>query len=284
MTDPKAVAPDARTITASEVRGWFKTKAPNEAQCAKIARDITRMRWPSDPPQAPLPDDAKEWYWRARTWQPTDPPLQKPDSVGAKEVWDFQQPRGPGGISNIKYVVQDDGSRARQEVIWDLKLDPEADAVEWWDLQGVAAAAKKLRDAIPLMLSYWDRVRRKRPEIGDRYDRIKALDVALTAAMSDFNPFGESKKSHRQQPKDWHIPAVLIAHYIGEALTASGHKPSLDGALVEAAKKALHRIGYTVPSGTISLFLKRRRDKFETPSPATERARQILEAARRSRL
>ena len=34
---------------------------------------------------------------------------------------------------------------------------PEADAVGWWDLKDVAAAADKLRDALPPMLSYWDR-------------------------------------------------------------------------------------------------------------------------------
>ena len=77
---------DDRRITAIEVRGWFKKKPPNDAQCSEIADRLTKMRWPSDRPRVPLPDDAREWYWRARMLQLNVPQIQKPDSVGAGEV------------------------------------------------------------------------------------------------------------------------------------------------------------------------------------------------------
>jgi hypothetical protein len=225
---------EMHTITPAEVKKWFechRKPRPSDAVYVEIAGKLSKMRWGGDPPKQPLPDDAREWWWRARTWLPTDPPLQKPDSVGAKECWYFEQPKGPGGISGIKYAVQADGSWLRQDIIWDPTLDLEADAVEWWDLKDVAAAADKLRGAIPLMLSYWGRVRRKREKcervakMGDRYDAIKALDDALTAAMPCFSPFGECEPSHRKQPKAWHMPAILIAHWISEALIKSGRPP-----------------------------------------------------------
>jgi hypothetical protein len=48
-----------RPITPTDVQGWFKQKRPNDAKCMEIADHLTKMRWPSDPPQLPLPDDAK---------------------------------------------------------------------------------------------------------------------------------------------------------------------------------------------------------------------------------
>jgi hypothetical protein len=278
---PHARRPDARIITPTEVQKWFMKIKPNNAQYEEIATRLTAMRWPSDQPQVPLPDDAKEWYWRARMSLPNYPPFWKPDSVGTKEWWDFEQPRGPGGIVGAKYVLQADDSGLGQEswVSQDIIWDPSRD-VKWWDIQGTADAANKLRDAIPLMLSYWDGVRHKREKcegaatMGERYDAMKALDDALTAAMPCFYPFGEiGKPSPRKRRKAWHMPAVLIAHFIGKALVASGYDtPNLDrkSAVVRIVRTALTRMDHdTVTFTAVSKHLKSWTAKYgwiEAPS------------------
>jgi hypothetical protein len=103
------------------------------------------------------------------------------------------------------------------------------------------------------MLSYWDRVRRKREKcegvatMGDRYDAIKALDDALTPAMPCFNPFGKCDKGKTHRLKDWHIPAILIADVVTKALVASGDDaPSLarNSAVVAVVHQALCRMRY----------------------------------------
>jgi hypothetical protein len=256
--------PDARTITATDVQGWFKKIRPNDAQCAKIAERLTKMRWPSDPPKQPLPDDAREWYWRARMWQPTDPPLRKPDSVGAKEMWDFEQPKGPGGISGIKYALRADGSWLRQDINWDPTL-PDPDSVEtngWWDeFQGAADAADKLRASIPAMLA-----RLERPETRNGYNAIKALGEALAAAKQYLgnhkHPAHPKRRRLRRRPNGWNTPALLIAHTIGKALVASGHDArSLErtSAVTPAVYEALRRMRYPgiemVSCSAVSRFL-----------------------------
>jgi hypothetical protein len=263
--DARPVVSNDRLITAVEVHGWFRRKRPSEAHYLEIADRLTKMRWPSDPPPQPLPPDAREWYWRARMWQPTDPPLRKPDSVGAREVWDFEQPKCPGGISAIKYALQADGSWLRQDIIWAPTL-PDPGSVEtngWWDeFQGAADAVDKLRASIPAMLA-----RLKRLETRGCHDAVKVLGDALATAMPYLNPCGKHKRrTGRKQPKDWCIPTIVIADIIIKALVASGHdSPNLDrdSVVVRIVRTALMRMNYgTVTLGAVSEHLKRWAAKY----------------------
>ena len=129
--------------------------------------------------------------------------------------------------------------------------------------------------------------------MGDRYDAMKALDDALAAAMTCFYPFGElGKPSRRKRRNAWHMPAVLIAHFIGKALVASGHDtPNLDrtSAVVRIVQTALTRMNYdTVTYTAVSKHLKSWTAKYgwigETTDPkstAIKRHNEIMNSIRK---
>src|SRR3954449_12082236 len=59
-----------------------------------------------------------------------------------------------------------------------------------WDVQCASAAAKKLFDSVPAMISHWDRLRWA-PETCGGYQAIKTLEAALSLAMPYIEwPFG----------------------------------------------------------------------------------------------
>jgi hypothetical protein len=209
---PKKLPP-SRTITPADVREWFGSRSrPNEALCDEIAGRLTKMRWPSDPP-----DD------------PDSPWLQC-------EI-----------------------------------LEPDTD--RWWDFEGAADAAKTLLASVPAMLSFWDQLRWA-PETRAGHEAIKALGGALSLALPYVEfPFGKYERQVRKRPKNWHVPAIIIASFIREALIQSGRgAPALtrNSVLVRVVRQALVRMEYpnigTVTPTAIGAHLTRWADKYWVPA------------------
>jgi hypothetical protein len=148
---------------------------------------------------------------------------------------------------------------------WLSEQEIEADD-PWWDVQGAADAANTLLDSVQAMLWHWNQLRRW-PETRDGYEAVKALGDALSLALPYIKfPFGEYKPTHHKQPKQWHLPAFLIATVIGEAIIQSGRRPRLsrNSIVVRIVRRVLVRMEYRhMPSATaISAHLTRRAALF----------------------
>jgi hypothetical protein len=136
-----------------------------------------------------------------------------------------------------------------------------ADDERWWDFRAVVDASKLLLNSLPLMLAHLDQQRRF-PETLKRYAAIKALEEAITAALPEIeNPFGPyTPRAGRKQPKDWHMPAILIARMLIEiVIKAEKAKPatSRNSVLVKVVARALIRMGYRAEISAIAMHLTR---------------------------
>lgn len=225
MTRPATKPKIARTITGAEVRGWFargRKPPPSEDACFEIATHLTKTRWASDPPMPVIPDDM---HWKRAypcpVWFP------EPDDV---DPW------------------------------WDCPF---------WDSEKAAASAKALLDDIPAMLWHWHRMQETRFEtlpgqkpmhLRGGYDAIERLRVALDAVLPYIEfPVGEYERQNPRKvkrPKDWHLPAIVAAHFIGKALCSES--TARDSVRVRVVTTALERMGYSVESDTIHQYLKGR--------------------------
>jgi hypothetical protein len=131
----------------------------------------------------------------------------------------------------------------------------------WWDTRAATAAVKALNDDIPAMLWHWERAAHPwSPETRDGYAAIKALRDALVHALPYVEwPFGKYERQtyrNRPWPSKWHIPAIVVAGIIGDALMKAG-RPSKstarDSVLVKIVRRALIRMGYPdIDTGTIA--------------------------------
>ncbi len=99
------------------------------------------------------------------------------------------------------------------------------------------------------MLSGWQQML-ETPETRAGYEAIKTLEGALNVAMPYIEyPWGKGEKTrhHRHPAKSWHLPSVIIARLITDALIKAGHKRparSRNSILVSIIQAALKRIGY----------------------------------------
>ena len=214
-----------RTITGAEVSGWFacgRKPPPSEDACFEIATHLTKTRWASDPPVPAIPNDM---HWkRAYPWSVWFP---EPDDV---DLW------------------------------WDSPV---------WDLEKAAASAKALLNDVPAMLWHWHWMQGTRVEtrpgqkparLRGGYDAIERLRVALDAALPyiEFS-VGEYERldpRKAKRPKDWHLPAIVAAHFIGKALCSES--TARDSVRVRVVTTALERMGYWVENDTIHQYLKGR--------------------------
>jgi hypothetical protein len=215
-----AIKPEIdRIITGAEVRGWFargRKPPPSEDACFEIATRLTKTRWKSDSPMPAIPDNM--WWVRAYPCP----------------VW-FPEP----------YVA-----------------DP------WWNPEEAAAAAKALLEDVPAMLWHWHRMQtapetlpgQKPARLRGGYDAIERLRIALDAALPYIEfPVGEYERQDRRKakrPKDWHLPAIVAAHFIGKALCSES--TARDSVRVRVVTTALGRMGYSVENDTIHQYLKGR--------------------------
>jgi hypothetical protein len=195
-----------RAITAAEVKTWFgKTKQQRLRPdiYGKIAADLTRLRWPSDPPP-------KDRY----------------------------------------------GHTESESGLWDIKV--------------ATKAAKTLLDDMPAMLSHWHEPKRS-PEHQVAHKAVSALNEALNTAMPFIEwPLGPYKASlGRKKPKNWHVPSIVIARLVIDALVAAGEvAPGIthNSVTVRVVQKALIRMEFpyckTLAREAIGAHLKRWSQKY----------------------
>jgi hypothetical protein len=149
----------------------------------------------------------------------------------------------------------------------------------WWDFQSAAAAANRLLDDLPRMLRHWDRLRWA-PETRDGFEKIKALGDALSLALPYIEfPLGKYERAThhtRSRPKPWHIPALVIANIVVEALIKSGaHSPrtTRNSTVVRIVRAAFVRMDYQnigmITTDAIGAYLTRRSAKFGNFGTAT---------------
>ena len=117
-----------------------------------------------------------------------------------------------------------------------------------WDFKDVSKAAKIVLANIPIMLSSWERML-PTSETRAGYEAIRVLGELLSSAMPYVEyPWGYYEGSRRHPPKDWHLPAVLIANTITHALVKSGHKrPAMSSGntiLAQVIQTVLERMGH----------------------------------------
>jgi hypothetical protein len=144
--------------------------------------------------------------------------------------------------------------------------EPVIETDPWWDPEEAAAAVKTLLDGVPAMLWHWER----RSETRDGYAAIEALRDELVRALPYIEwPFGKyERRPYRSRPRlsVWHMPALVIANIVSEALVQSGARSpkfSRDSAATWVVRKALVRMGYgKIEPGTITKHFVDRTAKF----------------------
>lgn len=124
----------------------------------------------------------------------------------------------------------------------------EDDQDRWWDFKAVPDAAKLLYASLPAMRRHWKSLERG-PETQGGDSVILDLGQALEKALPYIEwPFGKYKRTTgRKIPKDWHLPAVLIAKVIVRALVESGHTSpaiSKNSVVARIVRRALIRMRY----------------------------------------
>jgi hypothetical protein len=140
----------------------------------------------------------------------------------------------------------------------------------FWDFKVATKAAKMLRDDLPAMLLHW-----KDPEWSAHnraaYAAIKSLDEALSSAMPYIEwPLGPYEAATgRKAPKAWHMPSILIAKSVIDALVAAGHDaPAIthNSLVVGIIQKALIRMQFpqsrTLSRDAIGAHLKQWNNKW----------------------
>ncbi len=126
-------------------------------------------------------------------------------------------------------------------------IDTDSDPESWWDFRGASDSAKMLLDSIPAMLSHWEGLRGA-PQTRDGYEAIRSLEAALSIAMPYIEwPFGKyERRKGPKRPKAWHLPAVLIAQVIINAMVKAGNNSpgiSRNSVVVRVVRKALKSNG-----------------------------------------
>jgi hypothetical protein len=124
----------------------------------------------------------------------------------------------------------------------------EIDTNIWWDFKGATDATNTLLASVPAMLKHWEGLRWA-PKTRAGHEAIRALGDALSLALPYIEwPFEKyERQTGRKTPKDWHIPAVVIATIIVPALVQSGRvAPGLshNSIVVRVVREALTRMGY----------------------------------------
>lgn len=134
----------------------------------------------------------------------------------------------------------------------DNVLDPQPAKVEtepdkYWDFAAFDAA-KLLHKSLPAILSHWAGLLWA-PETHGGYPAIKALQDALVIALPYIEwPFGQyERQTGHKTPKNWHLPAVMIAKVLIKEMIAAGHHdPGItrNSVVVRVVNEALIRMGY----------------------------------------
>jgi hypothetical protein len=129
---------------------------------------------------------------------------------------------------------------------------PLRDADRYWDFDDAIKAAKVLLNAMPAMKQHW-RGLTWAPETRDGYPATVMLEQALQTALPFIEwPFGRYQRAAgRKRRKDWHVPSVLVAKILIDAMAASRGTPSLarNAVLVRVTHAALRRMGYRLNVG-----------------------------------
>jgi len=116
----------------------------------------------------------------------------------------------------------------------------------YWDFDAVFDAAKSLHDTLPAMLRHWDGLLWA-PETAGGHPAIKELQDALTVALPYIQwPFGKyERQTGRKKPKDWHLPAVMVANVVIKAMIEAGYNdPGItrNSIVVRVVRNALIRM------------------------------------------
>lgn len=140
-----------------------------------------------------------------------------------------------------------------------------------WDFKNVSKAAKIVLANIPTMLASWDRML-PTSETRAGYEAIRVLGESLSSAMPYVEyPWGYYEENRRHPPKDWHLPAVLIANTITRALLQSGHRrPAMSSGntiLSQIIQTVLERMGHKkIETGAIAQHLLRWYERAGDPN------------------
>jgi hypothetical protein len=213
------------------------------------------------------PDEVKGWFANCRRPRP-DEALCAEIAGRLTKMRRPSDPRQSFGVENYDELL-------KRGMIKFTKQDPESPWVavvltevddRWWDFEGARNSANTLLDSIPSMLQHWETLRRW-PETLDGYEVIKALEHALARALPYIEwPFGEGERQDPPRPSSWHMPAVLIANIIAEALIRSGRLSTstvANSTVVKVVHKALIRLEYPdIDASAIAMYLTRRSAKF----------------------
>ena len=145
------------------------------------------------------------------------------------------------------------------------------DTITVWDFKDVSKAAKTVLASIPIMLSSWEQML-PTPETRAGYEAIRVLGKSLSSAMPYVEyPWGYYEENRGHPPKDWHLPAVVIANTITRALVQGGHKrparSSGNTILAQVIQTALVRMGYReIETGAIAQHLLRWYERAGDPN------------------
>jgi hypothetical protein len=202
-----------------------------------------------------------------------------PDPLTAAEVlgW-FATCRGAKPSEKVCADVAErlDGMSSPQWIAYEAALDAEnkrvadwaAEDDQYWDFREVPKALKNLAEAMPKIRQHWDRVADCDDARSARL-ALAALDTALFSAGRFITlPFGEYTASHRQQPKDWHMPALIILHLVRDALATvrSGQISYVaNSSAVKITELALKRFGYVAAKPAIAKHAERWFERYGDP-------------------
>jgi hypothetical protein len=136
-----------------------------------------------------------------------------------------------------------------------------------WTAEQVADAARLLHAVAPEMVEYWEK-RRPSPENNAAHHNMLIFRDAITRALPHIEHLGKlyaRPKTKRRRPSNWHAQAIMIAHYVREALIEAGHdasKLSQNAPTIKIVHKALKRTKFAVERPAVAAYLSRR-EKME---------------------
>jgi hypothetical protein len=164
---------------------------------------------------------------------------------------------------------------------------------DWWDVKSVTKAAKLLSEVLPKIEAHWSKML---PTTGklEGVEALRGLGSALERAIDYVEfPFGKYKKNQAKDPKEWHIPSVLIAKKVIIGLKEAGRTEpgTAKGSIVaDVTHKALGHLGYTLDPSAVAKhitdwFSKRNHSAGDADSywQDVRRVEQWVDDCRRSR-
>ena len=129
-------------------------------------------------------------------------------------------------------------------------MNPEMDTdfdQDWWDVKSVTKAAKLLSEVLPKIEAHWSKML-PTPGTLEGVEALRGLGSALERAIDYVEfPFGKYKNNQAKDPKEWHIPSVLIAKKVIIALKEAGRPApgTAKGSIVaDVTYEALKRLEY----------------------------------------